>query len=247
MRLKKQEREFFRKVLENFIVKNPHFRQCQVVDHFVQEGIARQTVYNALNRRKNGQSILEDPRPGRPSSWTPSMKVKLKRLVNHRKGVSQRKLGYKFHKSQRTIGRQIQKLGIEDHAREKTPKYTEKQAIKAKKRSRKLVNLLYQSKAEIIMDDEKYFCLNGDNMPGSARYYTDDKSKCSDDVRFIGKNKYPQKILMWLAISNRGMSIPYFRPSKSVAINTEIYINECLQPRLLPFIHKHHGDFNYLF
>ena len=60
------------------------------------------------------------------------------------------------------------------------------------------------------MDDEKYFCLNGDNMPGSARYYTDDKSKCSDDVRFIGKNIYPQKILMWLAISNRGMSIPYF-------------------------------------
>ena len=52
---------------------------------------------------------------------------------------------------------------------------------------------------------------------------------------------------MWLAISNRGMSIPYFRPSKSVAINTEISINECLQPRLLPFIHKHHGNFNYLF
>ena len=218
-----------------------------MVDHFVREGIARRTVYNALNRRKNGQSILEVTRSGRPSSWTSSMKVKLKRLVNHRKGVSQRKLGNKFNKHHMTIGRQIKKLGIEDYAREKTPKYTEEQAVKAKKRSRKLVNLLYQSKAEIIMDDEKYFCLNGDNMPGSARYYTDDKSKCSDDVRFIGKNKYPQKILMWLAISNRGMSIPYFRPSKSVAINTEIYINECLQPRLLPFIHKHHGDFNYLF
>ena len=225
MRLKKKEREFFRKLLENFIVKNPQFKQCQVVDHFVREGIARRTVYNALNRRKNGQSILEVTRSGRPSSWTSSMKVKLKRLVNHRKGVSQRKLGNKFNKHHMTIGRQIKKLGIEDYAREKTPKYTEEQAVKAKKRSRKLVNLLYQSKAEIIMDDEKYFCLNGDNMPGSARYYTDDKSKCSDDVRFIGKNKYPQKILMWLAISNRGMSIPYFRPSKSVAINTEIYIN----------------------
>jgi hypothetical protein len=33
--LKKQEREFFRKLLENFIVKNPHFRQRQVFDHFV--------------------------------------------------------------------------------------------------------------------------------------------------------------------------------------------------------------------
>ena len=50
---------------------------------------------------------------------------------------------------------------------------------------------------------------------------------------------------MWLAISNRGMSIPYFRPSKSVAVNTKIYINECLQPRLLQFIHKHHSDFNF--
>ena len=42
--------------------------------------IARQTVYNALNRRKNGQSILEDPRPGRPSSWTPSMKVIMNKI-----------------------------------------------------------------------------------------------------------------------------------------------------------------------
>jgi hypothetical protein len=52
---------------------------------------------------------------------------------------------------------------------------------------------------------------------------------------------------MWVAISNRGMSIPYFSPSKSVAINTEIYINECLQPRLLPFIHKHHSDYSFQF
>ena len=100
------------------------------------------------------------------------MKVKLKRLVNHRKGVSQRKLGNKFNKHHMTIGRQIKKLGIEDYAREKTPKYTEKQTVKAKNGSRKLVNLLYQSKAKIIMDDEKYFCLNGYKMPGSARYYT---------------------------------------------------------------------------
>ena len=43
------------------------------------------------------------------------------------------------------------------------------------------------------------------------------------------------------------MPIPYFSPSKSVTVNTEIYINECLQPRLLPFIHKHHSDFNFQF
>ena len=68
MCLKKTEREFFRKRLENFFVKNPQIKQCEVVDHFLKERIARQTAYNALNRRKNGQPIFEDKRPERPSS-----------------------------------------------------------------------------------------------------------------------------------------------------------------------------------
>jgi hypothetical protein len=32
-----------------------------------------------------------------------------------------------------------------------------------------------------------------------------------------------------------------------LAVNTKIYINECLQPRLLPFKHKHHSDLNFQF
>jgi len=82
MRLKKTEGEFFRIHLENFLVKNPQIKQSEMVDHFVQEGIAHNTVFNALNRRKNGQPILGEKRSGRPSSWTSSMKAKLKRLVN---------------------------------------------------------------------------------------------------------------------------------------------------------------------
>ncbi|XP_065642408.1 uncharacterized protein LOC136074037 [Hydra vulgaris] len=83
-------------------------------------------------------------------------------------------------------------------------------------------------------------------MPGNSGYYTNNKKTCPESVRFIGKEKYP-KILMWIAISDRGMSEPLFRTSKAVAINSSIYINECLEKRLLPFIHKYYGDFNYLF
>jgi len=43
------------------------------------------------------------------------------------------------------------------------------------------------------------------------------------------------------------MPIPFFRPFKSLAVNTEICINEFLQPRLLPFIHNHHSDLNFQF
>ena len=130
---------------------------------------------------------------------------------------------------------------------EKTPKYTIEQQIKAKKRSRKLVNQLYNTKSLLVIDDEKYFCFAGDNMPGNSGYYTNNKKTCPESVHFIGKEKFPKKLLMWIAISDRGMSEPLFRTSKAVAINSSIYINECLEKRLLPFIHKYHGDFNYLF
>ncbi|XP_065643078.1 uncharacterized protein LOC136074667 [Hydra vulgaris] len=138
-------------------------------------------------------------------------------------------------------------MNIKYRKREKTPKYTVEQQIKAKKRSRKLVNQLYNTKSLLVIDDEKYFCFAGDNMPANSGYYTNNKNTCPESVRFIGKEKFPKKLLMWIAISDRGMSEPLFRTSKAVAINSSIYINECLEKRLLPFIHKYLGDFNYLF
>jgi hypothetical protein len=138
-------------------------------------------------------------------------------------------------------------MKIQYYKREKTPKYSESQAVKAQKISRKLVNHLYDQNCSIIMDDEKYFPLTGNQMPGNAGYYTDNKKNCPEDIRFAGKEKYPVKLMVWIAISECGMSQPYFRMHRSAAIKAPIYINECLRKRLLPFIHKHHSDFNYIF
>ena len=41
----------------------------------------------------------------------------------------------------------------------------------------------------LILDDKKYFLYGGDNNPGNDRYYTDDKDKCPDNVRFKCKTK----------------------------------------------------------
>ena len=53
--------------------------------------------------------------------------------------------------------------------------------------------------------------------------------------------------MIWVAISNRGISKPLFRPSKSEAVDSDIKINEYLEKRLLPFILEHHPDSNYIF
>jgi hypothetical protein len=90
-------------------------------------------------------------------------------------------------------------------------KYTEENAIGAKTGDVNWKNF-YINRGREKMIFEKCVCFDADNMPNSARYYTEDKLKCSDDVRFIKKNNLTKKILMWVAISNRGMPIPYFRP-----------------------------------
>ena len=60
----------------------------------------------------------------------------------------------------------------------------------------------------------KNFIYDGSNMQGNNNYYTNDILKCSDSVRFAGKDKYPEKVMKWVAISGRGISKPAFRPSK---------------------------------
>ena len=47
MRLNKLERESFFENVSTFFCKNPQIKHLEVVDHFVEEGIARRTVYNA--------------------------------------------------------------------------------------------------------------------------------------------------------------------------------------------------------
>ena len=64
------------------------------------------------------------------------------------------------------------------------PKYSEKQAEKAKNLSKKLANLLYRSPCCLILDEEKYFTYDGSNMLGNDNYYTNDISKCPKRVHF---------------------------------------------------------------
>ena len=74
-------------------------------------------------------------------------------------------------------------------------------------------------------------------MTGNTGYYTDDKEKCLDNIRFAGKEKFPIKILVWIALYERGISEPLFRLSASVAISSDVYIKECFKTTT-HFIHR---------
>lgn len=154
---------------------------------------------------------------------------RLKRLAKDKLGVSQRKLALQLSVSQPNICRKLSEIELRYRKRIKTPKYSEAQAERSKELSRKLSNLFYRDNSIIVMDDEKYFGFYSDETPGNSGFYTTNIRDTPNNVKFKGKEKYPKKMLVWLAISERGISEPYIRPVRSPAINQNIYLEECLK------------------
>ena len=93
---------------------------------------------------------------------------KIKETGKRPKRSESTKVGLQIQQASNNHKQANKKIGINNYAREKTMNNTGESALIAKKRSRKLVNLLYRSGAEVIMDDEKYFYFDGNNMPDSV-------------------------------------------------------------------------------
>ena len=64
-------------------------------------------------------------------------------------------------------------------------------------------------------------------------------------LNFLEK-KFEPKLLVWICISQKGISKPYFVPS-GLGINQHVYLKECIQKRLIPFIQQHHLEDDYVF
>ena len=116
--------------------------KSEIVNHFKKEGYHRRTIYNTINRMQLGWTINDKKKTGRPTSWTPPRKNQLKRLANNRKGVSQKRFNRELAVSHMTICRQLSKMNISCFRREKTPKYSENQAWKAKNVCKKIGQLI---------------------------------------------------------------------------------------------------------
>ena len=98
---------------------------------------------------------------------------------------------------------------------------------------------------QLILDDEKYFSLNGD-ISCNRKYYTTGRSTALPEVKFKTKMKFELKLLVWMAVSQKGISSIYVHRS-TIPIKQETYLHDCIRKRSLPFINCHHKNDNVLF
>ncbi|CAH1101845.1 unnamed protein product [Psylliodes chrysocephalus] len=96
------------------------------------------------------------------------------------------------------------------------------------------------------MNDEKYFTFANPEIPGNSGFYTDNFNDCPDNVKFEAKAKFEDKIMVWCAISEAGVSRPYVGRVRGQAVDANVYTQNCL-PKLLNFINLYHANDEIMF
>ena len=80
-----------------------------------------------------------------------------------------------------------------------------------------------------MMDDEKYFGLTGYQMSRNIHFYSSGPTQTPTEVKNRAKSNFEPKVLLWIAISEVGISSPTILTSETgMSINTDVYISKCL-------------------
>ena len=224
----------------------PHYvnvanKQKQItVNHLVQEKISRQTIYSIIKKYEESRCIGDKPKSGRPKKLSRGQLTRLKRLVNKRTGISLHRLAPRFKASYQTVSNHLKAMGNRYYKKQRAPKCTNKQLEEVPTRARELYRMLSNNDFELIMDDEKYFLLQDQSAPTNRGFYTSDKRTTAPQVKFKRTQKFEPKILVWIAISEKGISKSFFSKQKQ-AVSQTTYLNRCIIARLIPFIKSQHN------
>lgn len=245
----KQEQR--RSLVRDFLLLNPDSSCVDVVKHFVKQGMNRRTVYRYVKRLKEDGDTKSRYSPGhKPHVLTTKIKKKLFKLFDGKVGATVANASRKLRIGEKVIKRWLKELGIKRKSRKVIPCSTEKQKKKQQVILHKIARQEFRASnddTQVIMDDETYFPLSGNNFDGNNYYYDSGLQTLSEDIKYRGKMKFEPKILLWMAISSKGHSTPIFRYQNEGAINGQVYRDQCIIKGLIPFIKKYHSESNYLF
>ena len=90
----------------------------------------------------------------------------------------------------------------------------------------------------LIIDDVTYLPWDPHNVPGKKFFHATDPKEVMYSEKLQPKTNFFKKSLIWQAIEENGsVSEPFVSEG---TISAEVYLKECIQARLLPFIDKYY-------
>ena len=230
-----------RKIIGQFYMENWSKGKAYTYKHFRAMKIPKATTYRIMRQCDEGTLTSRKPGSGRPArKMPPAMCKRLQADMKEKVGASQSRAAKKFGITQQYVSSILKgKSKLRYRKRQPAPDVTETQKVRQKTTCTKLRkgSMKPKGKTVIIMDDETYFSLKDNSSVANKGFYTSDRKNAPTEVWFIKKQKFPKKVLFWMAISSEGMSDPVF--VEKSAMNGELYEKKCV-PLVYKFIKTHH-------
>ena len=217
-------------------MQNLDYTQKQIAKF---SGISLATVERSIRNYKLNLPLQEKAGGKHPKGTVDKqLEKKALKLFERRRNDSVRDMARKLGTSTATIQRIKKRNGYQSLIKQNVAKKTPKQFNKGIDRAQNFERFLRGKKNScMVMDDETYVKLDFAQMPGKQRYLKKRGTTLSESETTFGTEKFPQKRLIWQAICECGLkSSPYVATR---TMDTDLYINECLKKRLLPFIAQH--------
>ena len=103
------ERQSLNQRIVKFYLGAAKRKKNVVIQHFL-EKIPRRTIYNVLKKYENSKTVKDKDTSGHPKKLCRGSMTRLKCLVNHKTGVSLRRLGSKFEVNHETVRKCLKEL-----------------------------------------------------------------------------------------------------------------------------------------
>lgn len=236
--MKRQQNEFNARAIIAFFQENTQ-NQLATVKHFRQQNIKERTIRNVISRfLKTGVTDYR-PIPGRkPVVNTPRIQRKVLKHAKKNRSLSERVSSKQLHLSRSTYQRVKEAVGLRSRKKQRKPKYNKGQIQRAIKWSAKLYKDSLPSGKNyfFVLDDETYVPLDPTQVPGNQYYLSDDEAETPVKERVVQTGKFEKRFMIWQAMAEDGsVSEPFVTNG---TVNGEIYLKECIEKRLLPFLRK---------
>ena len=194
---------------------------------FLKENHPRASIYRYISLLEKGKSKLRVVGSGRKAKiMTKNNITKLKSMIDGRFGISTQKIARKLKCSQSHIVYTIQQHTNFVYRKKQTiPARTPEKVSKLQTCCGRLCRKFYG--CDFIIDDESYFTFSHSDKNSNVGYWSSNPKAVSCGVKYKSKAKFEKKMLVWLAISSRGISTSYFVFS-GLAVKQNVYLKSAL-------------------
>jgi hypothetical protein len=196
--------------LYNFYTANKHLSRKEIFDRFIAIGAPERSLNRWLCNLEQNKTLKRKKGSGRiAKKATPKVIKAIKRQFNQRTGCSQRKTASAFNLTVSHVNYILKKYSdIRKYKKFKRPLMNDQQRAQLRPKCRKLLNKYRDY--NFIIDDESYFTLSHTTQPGNDIFSSNNIQKTPESVKNKYEIKYEKKVLVWIAISQKGITEPFF-------------------------------------